>query len=499
MRTIGFTSTNTSRRAGKISVTALLILAGALGGCNADSFLDPSVTGRWEPTPTVMPILDRISSIEDEPAELVQTSPILPGDLLPEVDQYRLGPGDSIEIRIRDFFVIGVEEGFQKSLDQRGYFELSKLGAIRAQGKTSTELMVMIENLVREKQITDKPVVSINLLSQRKQTYSVMGAVSAPGTYFVPAPDFRLLEAIGSSGAINETLPFVYIVRQVSLSDAARGIVPEPEPVKKRGSRPTIDSRPPAGEPAKKGEDLLDLIDDMTKPPEPPKSPGTRGGEVSAAPVRSAEPPPIQLPDDRPPNVPTQIGGPSGWVYADGQWIKSGAGSWGAPGEQNAVTQRVIKVPVGPLLAGAADVNIVIRPGDVIRVPVPRGGLVYMAGQVARPGPYALPTDGKLTLIRAIDAAGGLNSIAIPEKIDIMRMVGENRQATISLNYRAIVEQNQPDIVLKADDRINVGTNFWAQPLAIIRNGFRASYGFGFILDRNFQGEVFGTDLATFR
>ena len=250
VRTIGFTSTNTSRRARKISAPALLILAGALGGCSADSFFDPSITGRWEPTPTVMPILDRISSIEDEPAELVQTSPILPGDLLPEVDQYRLGPGDAIEIRIRDFFVIGVEEGFQKSLDQRGYFELSRLGAIRAQGKTSTELMVMIENLVREKQITDKPVVSINLLSQRKQTYSVMGAVSAPGTYFVPAPDFRLLEAIGSSGAINETLPFVYVVRQVSLSDAARGIVPEPEPVKKRGSRPSTDSRPPSGEPA---------------------------------------------------------------------------------------------------------------------------------------------------------------------------------------------------------------------------------------------------------
>jgi len=71
-------------------------------------------------------------------------------------------------------------------------------------------------------------------------------------------------------------------------------------------------------------------------------------------------------------------------------------------------------------------------------------------------------------------------------------MVGPDRQATIQLNYRAINEGTQPDIFLKPDDRINVGTNFWALPLAVVRNGFRASYGFGFFLDRNFGNDVFG-------
>jgi hypothetical protein len=53
-----------------------------------------------------------------------------------------------------------------------------------------------------------------------------------------------------------------------------------------------------------------------------------------------------------------------------------------------------------------------------------------------------------------------------------------------------------PDVYLKPDDRINVGTNFWAYPLAVVRNGFRVSYGFGFVLDRNFGDEVFGPPVA---
>ncbi len=71
-------------------------------------------------------------------------------------------------------------------------------------------------------------------------------------------------------------------------------------------------------------------------------------------------------------------------------------------------------------------------------------------------------------------------------------MVGPDRQATIMLDLRAISEGTQPDVFLKPDDHLNVGTNFWALPLAIVRNGLRASYGFGFLLDRNFGNDVFG-------
>ncbi len=492
------------RRTGA-GVLAMAGMCAGMVGCEANSFFDPSKVGNWKSTPTVMPILDRLSVIEDEPAEYVQTSPVMPSDLLPEVDQARFSPGDVVEVRIQDFFQIGREESFDKQVDQRGNIELPGLAPVRAQGKTTSELVTGIENAVRAAQITDRPRVALNVKSQRKQTFSILGGVQNAGTYFIPAPDYRLLEGITAAGAMNESIPFVYVVRQVPLTKAAAGEYIEAEPTKRRspGRPPTGGAGLPTDGGGGEGEDLNRVIDDLIKKPgaDEPRAPGAMGGAGSSAPVRVdlAEPPPIDLPDPSRALAPTQtISQGGGWVFADGKWVKLRPGSTvgEAVTEQTLVTQRVIKIPVGPLLAGAADVNIVLRPGDVIRAPVPRGGLVYVAGEVARPGPYSLPTEGKLTLQRAVDAAGGLNSIAIPEKVDVTRMVGNDRQATIRLDLRAIAAGAQPDIYLKPDDRINVGTNFWAQPLAIIRNGFRASYGFGFILDRNFQGEVFGRDQA---
>jgi protein involved in polysaccharide export with SLBB domain len=115
-----------------------------------------------------------------------------------------------------------------------------------------------------------------------------------------------------------------------------------------------------------------------------------------------------------------------------------------------------------------------------------------MGGQVARPGVFTLDPLSELTLKRAMVAAGGLNAIGIPERVDLIRRVGEGRQAVVRLNARAIWEGTQPDLMLKPDDVLNFGTNFWATPLAVVRGGFRASYGFGFLLDRNFGNDVFG-------
>ena len=60
------------------------------------------------------------------------------------------------------------------------------------------------------------------------------------------------------------------------------------------------------------------------------------------------------------------------------------------------------------------------------------------------------------------------------------------------VNLSAIRNRAEPDIYMQPDDHIIIGTNFWAQPLAVVRNGFRATYGFGFLLDRNFGNDVFG-------
>lgn len=237
--------------------------------------------------------------------------------------------------------------------------------------------------------------------------------------------------------------------------------------------------------------------------------------------MRQADEPPIDLVDQEaaplppagtPAGLSNAVAGQGRWVFLNGEWRQivqesSGKSTGLAEGsdplkdaskENEVITQRVIEVPVAPLLQGVAQYNLVIRPGDSISVPGPNQGFIYLSGPgISRPGVYQLPFTGKLTLQRLIASAGGLSTIAIPERVDLIRMVGDDRQATVRLNLRAIAEGTQPDIFLKPDDLVNVGTNFWATPLAVLRGGLRTSYGFGFLLDRNWGNDVFGVPPGT--
>ena len=55
------------------------------------------------------------------------------------------------------------------------------------------------------------------------------------------------------------------------------------------------------------------------------------------------------------------------------------------------------------------------------------------------------------------------------------------------LNIEAIFRGQEADFILKNDDIIAVGTHAAASFMAVMRNAFRMSYGFGFIYDRNFS------------
>lgn len=153
---------------------------------------------------------------------------------------------------------------------------------------------------------------------------------------------------------------------------------------------------------------------------------------------------------------------------------------------------RVIEISYPDLIRGVPGLDVVIRPGDTIVADPGDRGVVYIDGEVVRPGVYQLPEGGRLTVSRLIAAAGGLNQIAIPERCDLTRNIGDDREATVRFSLAAIRSRGEPDFYMKPDDHVIIGTNFWATPLAVIRNGFRMTYGFGFLLDRNFGNDVFG-------
>jgi protein involved in polysaccharide export with SLBB domain len=629
------TDTRKSRLLGRPA--ALLAAAGLtapallLTGCGLsehNSFMDRSVMGRWEFTPTSVPILERLAAIEGTAGPgNVETSSVRPEDLIPEVEAYRVGPGDEIDIRIQDFLALDREEVLPRQIDPRGFLDLPLLGSIFVDGLPVDDVRAAIATAIIDKGLLKDPIVTVQVVNRRRLTFSVLGAVNTPGLYQIPRPDYRLLDALTASGRFSESVQQVYIIRQIPLSEKiTRGSIPRPMANPgDAGTRPTPTTPNPTnpGTPAPPAprENVLDLIDELTKPAAPPapmapdqRPPGNAPANPPATPnlaifssssSRQGQPssPPVDLPQDKPgqsatnlqpvmpdsgkqapapaPAAPQPTPAPTAaptpapapaatdssagsvgeefWIFQDGKWIPvrqaapqpaapqtpapstpvpaprplppgnetivipaltpppgsapepilppsippgpppeipGASPAPSVPGAEQLVTQRVIEVPVGPLLAGSAQFNIIIRPGDVIRVPSPAEGLVYVSGEVQRPGPYNLPGAGRLTLLRAIVAAGGLGPLAVPERVDLIRMVGPDRQAMIRLNLRAIAEGTQPDLYLRSDDMINVGTDFFAFPLTVIRNGFRASYGFGFILDRNFQGDVFGVDQA---
>jgi len=495
----------TARTKSILGVGVLAMLGTMLGGCSWDSYMDPSVVGRWERTPTSVPILNHIGAIEDPQAQYVEVSEITSGDLIPETDIYRVGPGDFLDLTIYDLITRGQAELLPRQIDQNGYIQIPQLGRIFVSGKTETEVADAIGQKMAP--LVADPLVSVVVQQRRQQVFHLTGSVAAPGPYSILNADFRLYEALIAAGGFPEFADEILVIRQVPLDENTTNLAPENP--RDRNLDPEND------EPMEDGENLLDIIDDLSAPG---MMSGSRSssGIVAHANQPSDQDPIIDLIEptirntgtgdqaDEATNANEPLPPAARWRFVDGQWVREtipvaarnkidfSDSNMLQDSRGQLFTQRVIRVPVEPLIAGDARYNIVIRPGDIIRVPPSPSGFYYMRGEVNRPGVYNLPAVGRLTLLRAIAAGSDFAPSAIPERIDLTRIVGPDEQATIMLNYRAISEGTQPDIYIKADDMINVGTTFWATPLAVLRGGFRTNYGFGFLLDRNFGNDVFG-------
>ncbi len=108
-----------------------------------------------------------------------------------------------------------------------------------------------------------------------------------------------------------------------------------------------------------------------------------------------------------------------------------------------------------------------------------------MGGHVARPGVYSL-TARNITLKQAIISAGMLDQLAVPTRTDVIRRLSKNQEVFVRVDLEKIFAGMEPDILLKPDDQVMVGTNAGATFLAAFRNSFRLTYGFGFLYDRNY-------------
>jgi polysaccharide export outer membrane protein len=97
--------------------------------------------------------------------------------------------------------------------------------------------------------------------------------------------------------------------------------------------------------------------------------------------------------------------------------------------------------------------NPEIMPGDSITVG--QSGIVYVLGDVERPGGFLLDRRSSLSVIQALALAEGTKSSASLTKARIIRTTADQRQE-IPLNLRMILQSKSPDVMLQAGDIIFV-------------------------------------------
>lgn len=462
---------NGRRVAGMFGAAGLAGLLAILVGCEADSWFDQTALGRWEATPVVLPILDQIDLIDEPPAKVEGYSEVLPEDLIPDVAEYIIGVGDLVQISVYELRAPGADSVETRRVDELGMVRLPILGAMTIVGKTPSQLEKDIAAGLAERNILKDATVSVIVMDGRQKTYAVIGEsrgsdASNVGVFQIPKNDFRILEAIAQARGVPGSIKRIYIIREVQLE------------------KPTDTHTPAQDRTPETPTDPVKLLEQMMKGLDTPPAPDSLD----------------QLPPEAPPGLDTGLDETDApWAFVDGKWVRVEPGQTqtadttskiGKPG----VVQRVIEVPYARLIEGDLKYNLVIRPGDVIRVPAPVAGNVFLGGQIGRPGTYALPGDRELTLKQLIFAAGGLQPLAEPGRVDLIRRIGDSHEATIRLSIKAIFDGVQPDFFLKPNDSLNFGTSFIAYPINVIRNGFRYSFGFGFVLDKNFSSDVFGDD-----
>jgi polysaccharide export outer membrane protein len=490
--------------------TAAIVALGLAAGCEVKSFINPGEVGRWDKDPLPVPILDTLDvGIEETDSQFLDAKDPAPEDLVASAEDYVIGRSDLLTISITDLVAPGIESVRQTRVSESGRISLPIIGQVDAVGKTEAQLEAEIAEEYRDAQVIQNAQVTVVITELQSRTFSVRGGVSQPGRYAIVNSDFRLLDALVMARDVNDPLQeYIYVVRRTDLSEPQKAgekapggedtgediLAPqsksgqganwvallqaggEPAPAETPAAEPAAETTPAAETPA--AEPAAETTPAAETPAEPAPGEGRyiiidgkpvlmEGGEVTEPPAAET----TETPET--PAATTPETGETGFEFKDPGYLG-----------QN----RVIRIPYQALNNGDLKYNIVIRPYDMIVVPNPVIGEYYVGGHVGRVGVYSL-TGRKITLKQAIISAGMLDGIAIPQRTEVIRRIGDDKEIFVRVNLDKIFDGQQPDLYLKPNDIVNVGTNFFAPFIASARNAFRMTYGFGFLYDRNFADQ----------
>ena len=516
--------------------TGLILLLSALvvylTGCG-DKFFDPRQVGRFRPVPAVNVILESLGVVEETPSEWVGAEDPKPVDVIPYEIDYTFSSGDVVRIAIFELLQENRMFANDYIVTESGKISIPDVGIVEAIGLTETQLEEELKQILSPS-ILKVPSVTVTLMSSQWYTFSILGSgIPAPSRYSIPRYDYRLTDALATAGGIGEfNISYIYVTRAVTGKEAM--------------VEPTAPPPTEAEQEVPPEQEMLEII----APRAQRRLPGSGLVITSAEMITDKELAEIALPegfelfsDDGQSAVdveelPTALTQPARqdtfsepidlhevedieWVFQDGKWIPVLVGrpiptkpptkiepakklpavpelkeqlpeefEWGLM-EAAAMQMRVIKIPADKLRSGDYRYNIIIRPGDTIYVPLDIIGEYYIMGNTNYQG-YINLTGRPMTLKMAIAAAGGLGPLAWPKSCEVIRRLSRKKEEIVLVDLDKIFRGEQPDFFIRPNDVINVGTHPTAMWRAVLRNAFRATYGFGFVYDRNFSDRAFG-------
>ncbi len=201
-------------------------------------------------------------------------------DLVATVEEYRLVPGDIVNVFIYELRGPGDESGQQATVDNRGMINLPVVGWLKAAGYTARELEDVIRDVLEDREILFEAEVLVQFAAQRGMTYTIFGNENlavrlnrGPGVFPIPRADFRLLDAVSVSGGLSELVRYLYIFRNVDRDRGQEEAVRELTAIRDRQQEP------------EETDDWMPTIenDEPVVPPPPlPSAFGSAPGEFGA-------------------------------------------------------------------------------------------------------------------------------------------------------------------------------------------------------------------------
>jgi polysaccharide export outer membrane protein len=510
------------------SVLGLLLFAIiiAVAGCG-DKFWDPTQVGRFRPVPAVNVILDSLGVAEETPASWETGEEPKPADAVAYETDYVFGPGDIVLVNIFELFNEGAMYSNQFVVTETGKISIPDVGVVEGGGLTESQLEEQIRQILSPS-ILKNPSVNVTLIQSQSRLFSILGSgVPRPGRYPIPRYDFRLADALATAGGISQfNISYIYVSRPITGQEA----LTEDARQKTEDRKPSSEISPPSSEipPKEPQNEMLDVIAPMSKAVRPASNEYVvRSAEMATDEELSETASPDSIldthsgqrtADSTSLNAESRIE----WIFQDGRWVPVQIGQPAPSPKTGKIEQerapvierqatrdegrtigweqigpggtqrRILRVPADKLLSGDPRYNVVIQPGDNIHVPVDIIGEFCIMGNVNNQG-FINITGRPMTLKMAIAAAGGLGPLAWPKRCEVVRRIGKKREEVVMVDLDKIAMGEQPDFFIKPNDLINVGTHPTARWRAVLRNAFRATYGFGFIYDRNFADRDFGT------